>query len=110
MAYGGRGGFGMGGGMNMQAMMKQAQKLQEQMKQAQEEIRNTEVEGSAGGMVTVTMTGDKRVTAVSIKPEAVDPDDVEMLEDLIAAAFNAATEKADELSASLMPAGVGGML
>lgn len=110
MAYGGRGGFGMGGGMNMQAMMKQAQKLQEQMKQAQEEIKNTEVEGSAGGMVTVTMTGDKRVTGVSIKPEAVDPDDVEMLEDLIAAAFNAATEKADELSASLMPAGVGGML
>lgn len=110
MAYGGRGGFGMGGGMNMQAMMKQAQKLQEQMKQAQEEIKNTEVEGSAGGMVTVTMTGDKRVTAVSIKPEAVDPDDVEILEDLIAAAFNAATEKADELSASLMPAGVGGML
>lgn len=110
MAYGGRGGFGMGGGMNMQAMMKQAQKLQEQMKQAQEEIKNTEVEGSAGGMVTVTMTGDKRVTAVSIKPEAIDPDDVEMLEDLIAAAFNAATEKADELSASLMPAGVGGML
>lgn len=109
MAYGGRGGFGMGGGMNMQAMMKQAQKLQEQMKQAQEEIKNTEVEGSAGGMVTVTMTGDKRVTGVSIKPEAVDPDDVEMLEDLIAAAFNAATEKADELSASLMPAGVGGM-
>ena len=110
MAYGGRGGFGMGGGMNMQAMMKQAQKLQEQMKQAQEEIKNTEVEGSAGGMVTVTMTGDKRVTAVSIKPEAVDPDDVEMLEDLMAAAFNAAVEKADELSASLMPAGVGGML
>ena len=105
MAYGGRGGFGMGGGMNMQAMMKQAQKLQEQMKQAQEEIKNTEVEGTAGGMVTVTMTGDKRV-----KPEAVDPDDVEMLEDLVAAAFNAAAEKADELSASLMPAGVGGML
>ena len=97
--------------MNMQAMMKQAQKLQEQMKQAQEEIKTTEVEGSAGGgMVTVTMTGDKRVTAVSIKPEAVDPDDVEMLEDLVAAAFNAACDKADELSASLMPAGVGGML
>ena len=85
--------------------------MQEQMKQAQEEIKTTEVEGSAGGgMVTVTMTGDKRVTAVSIKPEAVDPDDVEMLEDLVAAAFNAACDKADELSASLMPAGVGGML
>ena len=52
MAYGGRGGFGMGG-MNMQAMMKQAQKLQEQVRQAQEELQNTEVEGTAGGMVTV---------------------------------------------------------
>ncbi len=111
MGYGGRGGFGgMGGGMNMQAMMKQAQKLQEQMKQAQEEIQNTEVEGTAGGMVTVTMTGDKRVTGVSINPEAVDPDDVEMLEDLIVAAFNAACEEADALSAELMPAGVNGLL
>ena len=110
MAYGGRGGYGGGGGMNMQAMMRQAQKLQEQVKAAQEEIRNTEVEGSAGGMVTVTMTGDKRVTAVSIKPEAVDPDDVEMLEDLILAAINAASDAADELAAKLMPAGMGGML
>ena len=110
MAYGGRGGFGMGGGMNMQAMMKQAQKLQEQVKQAQEELKNTEVEGSAGGMVTVTMTGDKRVTKVSIKPEAVDPDDIEMLEDLIVAAVNAASEEADALCARLMPSGVGGML
>lgn len=111
MAYGGRGGFGGMGGMNMQAMMKQAQKLQEQMKQAQEEIKNTEVEGStAGGMVTVTMTGDKRVTAVTIQPEAVDPDDIEMLEDMIVAAFNAACDEADALQAELMPAGVGGML
>ncbi len=109
MAYGSRGGFGMGG-MNMQAMMKQAQKLQEQVKQAQEEIKNATVEGSAGGMVTVTMTGDKRVTAVSIKPEAIDPDDVEMLEDLIVAAFNSAAEEADALSARLMPAGVGNIL
>lgn len=109
MAYG-KGGFGGMGGMNMQAMMKQAQKLQEQMNAASEEIRNTEVEGSAGGMVTVTMTGDKRVTGVSINPAAVDPDDVEMLEDLIVAAINAATEKADELSAELMPAGMGGMM
>lgn len=96
--------------MNMQAMMKQAQKLQEQMKQAQEEIKNTEVEGSAGGgMVTVTMTGDKRVTAVSVKPEAVDPDDIEMLEDLIAAAVNAAVDAADELAAKLMPGGMSGL-
>ena len=109
MAYG-KGGFGGMGGLNMQAMMKQAQKLQEQMNAAREEIRNTEVEGSAGGMVTVTMTGDKRVTGVSINPAAVDPDDVEMLEDLIVAAINAAAEKADELSAELMPAGMGGMM
>lgn len=109
MAYG-KGGFGGMGGMNMQAMMKQAQKLQEQMNTAREEIKNTEVEGSAGGMVTVTMTGDKRVTGVSINPAAVDPEDVEMLEDLIVAAINAAAEKADELSAKLMPAGMGGMM
>ena len=61
-------------------------------------------------MVTVTMTGDKRVTGVSINPAAVDPEDVEMLEDLIVAAINAAAEKADELSAKLMPAGMGGMM
>lgn len=109
MAYG-KGGFGGMGGMNMQAMMKQAQKLQEQMNAAREEIKNTEIEGSAGGMVTVTMTGDKRVTGVSINPAAVDPEDVEMLEDLIVAAINAAAEKADELSAKLMPAGMGGMM
>lgn len=109
MAYGGRGGYG--GGMNMQNMMRQAQKLQEQVKAAQEEIKNTEVEGSAaGGMVTVTMTGDKRVTAVSIKPEAVDPDDIEMLEDLVAAAYNSASDAADELAAKLMPSGMGGLL
>lgn len=108
MAYGGRGG-GFGGGMNMQAMMRQAQKLQEQMAAAQEELKNTEVEGTAGGMVTVTMTGDKKIVGVSIKPDAVDPDDIEMLEDLLVAAFNAASEEADALSAELMPAGVGGM-
>ena len=103
------GGFGGFGGGNMQAMMRQAQKLQEQMAAAQEELKNTEVEGTAGGMVTVTMTGDKKIVGVSIKPEAVDPDDIEMLEDLLVAAFNAASEEADALSAELMPAGVGGM-
>ncbi len=107
MAYGQRGGFG--GGMNLQAMQRQALKLQEQMQKAQEEIRNTEVEGSAGGMVTVTMMADKTVTGVSINPEAVDPDDIEMLEDLLVAAFNAACEEADKVSASKMPAGMGGL-
>ena len=109
MAYGGRGGFGMGGGMNMQAMMKQAQKLQEQVKQAQEELKNTEVEGSAGGMVTVTMTGDKRVTKVSVKPEAVDPDDIEMLEDLIVAATNEAFHQMEAESSAVMSELTGGL-
>ena len=89
------GGFGGGGGMNMQAMMKQAQKLQEQMVKAQEELESSEIEGSSGGgLVTVTMNGKKKMTALSLKAEAVDPDDTEMLEDLIIAAYNDAYEKA----------------
>ena len=90
-------GFG-GGGMNMQQMMKQAQKMQEQMARAQEELEEHEVEGSAGGgMVGVTMNGKKRMLSVSIDPEAVDPEDVEMLEDLITAAANEAYANAEEL-------------
>ena len=96
------GGFG-GGGMNMQQMMKQAQKMQEQMAKAQEELEEAEVEGSASGMVTVTMNGKKVLQSISIKPEAVDPDDVEMLEDLIVAAYNDAYEKACELEKEIMP-------
>lgn len=93
--FGGGGGGGMGG---MQQMLKQAQKMQEQMKQAQEELETEEVEGtSGGGIVTVTMTGKKKVTKISIKPEAVDPEDVEMLEDLIIAALNDAFEQAEDL-------------
>lgn len=96
-------GFG-GGGMNMQQMMKQAQKMQEQMAKAQEELEERETEGSAGGgIVSVTMNGKKRLTAVSIKPEAVDPDDIEMLEDLIIAAYNDAYEKAEELEREIIP-------
>jgi len=100
-------GFG-GGGMNMQAMMKQAQKLQEQMAKAQEELEETEIEGSAGGdLVTVTLNGKKRLLGVSIKPEAIDPDDIEMLEDLIIAAYNEAFEEAENLERELMPGGAG---
>ena len=97
------GGFG-GGGMNMQQMMKQAQKMQEQMARAQEELEEREVEGSAGGgLVGVTMNGKKKMTAVSISPEAADPDDLEMLEDLIVAAYNDAFKKAEELEKELVP-------
>ncbi len=100
---------GFGGGMNMQQMMKQAQKMQEQMQKAQEELEETEIEGTAGGdLVTVTLNGKKRMLGVSIKPEAVDPDDIEMLEDLIIAAYNDAFEQAEELEKEKMPlAGMG---
>lgn len=95
---------GGGGGMNMQQMMKQAQKMQEEMLKAQEQLEETEVEGKAGGgMVTVTMNGKKRMTGVVIDPEAVDPDDVEMLEDLILAAYNDAYEKAEGEEKRVMP-------
>ena len=100
---------GFGGGMgNMQQLMKQAQKMQEDMMVAKEQLAETEVTGSAGGgMVEITMTCDKKICAVSIKPEACDPDDVEMLEDLIVAAFNDATDKADAESQAKLGAFAG---
>ena len=108
-------GMGFGGGMNMQNLMKQAQKMQaemqEKMEKAQEELENTTVTGtSGGGMVEVSCTGTKKITEIKIKPEIVDPDDIEMLEDLIVAGVNEALSKADELEKSLkgdMPAGLG---
>lgn len=85
-------------GGNMNQMLKQVKKLQEQMQQMQAELKNKTVEGTAGGgMVTVTMNGHKEVLAVRIQPEAVDPDDVEMLEDLVRAAVNNAMKAVDEL-------------
>ena len=101
---------GFGGGMNMQAMMKQAQKLQQDMLKAKEELAELEVTGSAGGgLVEVTMTCDMNMSAVKIKPEAVDPDDIEMLEDLVVAAFNDAQNKAKEESDKRMGA-FGGLI
>ncbi len=97
------GGFGGGAGGNMQALMRQAQKMQEDMLKAQEELKDTEFTGEAGnGLVEVTLSGDKTLTAVKIKPEAVDPDDIEMLEDLIIAAYNEANEAVEEESARLL--------
>ncbi len=93
---------GFGGG-NMQSMIRQAQKMQEQMTKAQAELAETEVVASAGGgLVEVTMTGAKKIIGITIKPEAVDPDDVEMLEDLIIAAINDASAQVEELSAEIM--------
>ena len=94
-----KGGFGGGfGGNQMQQLMKQAQKMQEQMTKAQEELEEAELEGSAGGgMVKVVVNGKKVVQAVTIDPSVVDPDDVEMLEDLVVAALNDAYAKAEKL-------------
>ena len=94
---------GFGGGGNMQALMRQAQKMQEDMLKAQEELKETEFTAEAGGgLVEVTLSGDKMMTAIKIKPEAVDPDDIEMLEDLILAAYNEAAEAVDEETAKVM--------
>lgn len=84
---------------NMQGMMKQMQKMQKKMAEEQEKLKEETVEGtSGGGMVKVVMNGHKEVIDVEIDEEVVDPDDVEMLQDLIVAATNEALNKADELS------------
>lgn len=96
--FGGFGRNGGGGGMNMQQMMRQAQQLQEQIAREKEELEDARVTGtSGGGAVTVTISGSKRFISIQIKPDVVDPDDVEMLEDLITAAANEAYVQADEL-------------
>ena len=106
-----RGGFP-GGGMpgNMANLMKQAQKMQKQMEEATKELQEKEVTSSAGGgVVEVTVSGNREVTKVKIDPEAVDPDDVEMLEDLLVAAVNEALEKVDAETTSAMSKFTGGM-
>lgn len=97
-----RGGFGggfggFGGGNQMQNLMKQAQKMQEEMQKAQAELEEMEIEGQAGsGLVKVKMTAKKVVTSLEINPDAVDTEDITMLEDLIIAALNDAYSKADK--------------
>lgn len=99
-------GFGGAGGMNPQAMMKMVQKFQD----AQEEIQNERIEGTAGGgMVTATVTGSNSLVALSINPEVVDPNDVEMLEDLVLSAIQAAQEKAQEVTKQKMMPLTGGL-
>lgn len=96
--------------MNIQKLMKEAQKAQRKVQEAQERLANISVEGSSGGgMVTVTASGDGSVTKVKIDKSAVDPDDIELLEDLITAAVNEAQRKAKELQESEMGAAMGGM-
>lgn len=96
--------------MNMNKMMKQVQDMQKQMVKAQEELATLEVEASAGGgMVTVKVSGDLKINSIKIDPGAVDPDDVEMLEDMVLAAVNEALRSAQELASSKMSGVTGGL-
>jgi DNA-binding YbaB/EbfC family protein len=105
MNFGGRGGMG-----NMSQMIKQAQAMQAKMMQAQEELKQARVEGSAGGgMVSATVNGQGELVSVKLTPEVVNPDDIEMLEDLILAAVSDAANKAREMMESRMGALTGGM-
>lgn len=103
-----KGGFpGMG---NMNNMIKQAQKMQKEMMKVQEELEQRQIETSAGGgAVTVVVTGKKELVSINIKPEVVDPDDVEMLQDLILAAVNEAIRKAEEMVNGEMSKLTGGL-
>ena len=93
---------------NMQQMMRQVQKMQQDMLAAQEQLKHEEVEASAGGgMVTVKASGDLVIKAITIAPEAIDPDDPELLQDMVLAAVNEAMRAAQELQASKL-GGIGG--
>jgi DNA-binding YbaB/EbfC family protein len=110
MARGNFRGFGGGGGGNMGNLMKQAQKMQRDMEKLQEELEEKIVEAtSGGGAVTVTATCKKEIKEIKIQPEVVDPDDVEMLQDLILAAVNAALRKAEETAGTEMGKITGGL-
>lgn len=95
---------------NMQGMMKKVQKMQQDMLKMQEELKNRTVEATAGGgAVTVVVTGRKTVEKVTIAPSAVDPEDVEMLEDLVTTAINEAMRQVDEMTEKEMGKITGGM-
>ena len=106
-----KGGFrGMPGGMNQAAMMKQAQKMQQEMLRMQEEQENkTYTAKAGGGMVSATVNGKHEVVSLEINPEAVDPDDVEMLQDMVMAAVNEAMRNADADAAQNMSRLTGGL-
>ncbi len=98
------------GGNQFGNLMKQAQEMQKKMAQVQEDLANRVVEGSAGGgMVTAQVTGKLKLVALKIDPEVVDPDDVEMLEDLVIAAISQATTKAEEMAQEEMGKFAGGL-
>ena len=101
---------GMPGGMNQAAMMKQAQKMQQEMLRMQEEMENkTYTAAAGGGMVSATVNGKHEVVDLKIHPDAVDPDDVEMLQDMVIAAVNEAMRTADAEAANNMSRLTGGL-
>ena len=98
------------GGMNRNQMIQQARKMQEQLIAAQQKVAETEVSASAGGgAVKVTAKGDMRLTSLTIDPEALDPEDVEMLQDMIMAAVNDALESAEQAASQQMSSITGGL-
>ncbi|UFJ40507.1 YbaB/EbfC family nucleoid-associated protein [Brevibacillus humidisoli] len=95
---------------NMQQMMKQVKKMQQEMQKAQEELKEKVIEGSAGGgAVVVKANGHKQIVDIAIKPEVIDPDDVEMMQDLVLTAVNDALKNVDELVNKEMGRFTGGM-
>lgn len=101
---------GMPGGANMNQLMKQAQKMQEDMQRAQVELESKELEASVGGgAVTVKINGKKEILDITIKPEVVDPDDIEMLQDLVLSAVNQAIKSIDDMQNNQMSKLTGGM-
>jgi len=104
------GGYGGMGGMNQMQMMKQAQKMQQDLLKMQEELEQAEYTATAGGgAVTATVSGKREVTALAIDPDAVDPDDVEMLQDMVIAAVNEALRKAEDTANQNMSRLTGGL-
>ena len=105
-----KGGYGSFGGGNMQQLMRQAQKMQQEMQRKQAELNESVFTAQAGGgMVTVTVYGTKELKSIELKPEVVDPDDIETLQDIIVAATNEALRQAEEANNELMGKMAGGL-
>ena len=98
-----------GGAQNMNAMIRQAQKMQDEISELQEDIESREFTATAGGAVSVTVTGKKTVKALEIKPEVVDPEDIEMLQDLIISAVNEAVNQVEATTETEMSKITGGV-
>ena len=97
-------------GMNMQEMMKQARKMQEQLAQAQESMKDVTIDASAGGgMVEATVNGDLELVSIQIDPDALDPEDVDLLQDMIVAAVNEAIRGVSEVASKQMSSITGGL-